>query len=397
MHKSAVVVLVSASLVIASCGERDARVASGRSRPSGARGAVNLDVPTGALAKIADSPLQARTAPAVASMGSKFVVYGGRSLKDHSQPVAGGALYDPRSDSWEELPALPFSGQILDPTLAAVRGGFVLAGARCDGPVVDVDEDGVGCSPGTATSLRFDVSDKRWSELPVPASIHVKDKYVERVALGLSAGSGAKPVLVGALAMAQFDDDSRAWAVITTPEPAGIPCAAAGGLVAASLPDRVTVGIIDVEPGAANVPRSTTASSQRLGSDGTWTQTRNEMDLGPLPEAWLVSCTPTGLVAMADNIDEFAFGIAADAKSGAWRQIQPPPDLAAPVAPPSETAPVLVGTNAVATFDGDSWRIVKAEVQTDVGEAAVNSDGVLLAVSRASGSDQETFVAGKVA
>lgn len=133
-----------------------------------------LNPQTGRWRELPDVPLAARFSPSVAWTGSQLVVAGGHLYTDAQEeiPQMDGAIFDPASETWEQLPDLPsglWPGDGGDTGSAAVAGEqLVFFGSE-------------------VSPLLFDVATRTWSR---------GDPYPDGVTLDGSTVSIGDTVLV---------------------------------------------------------------------------------------------------------------------------------------------------------------------------------------------------------
>jgi hypothetical protein len=92
-----------------------------------ADGAV-LDLATGAWRTTGESPLGARSAVRTAPVGNQILIVGGA---DAARSHADGALYDPRSDSWQPIPA-PEGFAMVEGLVSSTGGTYALGHSSVD-------------------------------------------------------------------------------------------------------------------------------------------------------------------------------------------------------------------------------------------------------------------------
>jgi hypothetical protein len=131
-------------------------------------GTANADLlAPGEVASVAAAPVAGRSSPAAAWTGSEVVLWGGFALDG---PVADGAAYDPRTDSWRPLAPAPLDARS---GAAAVWTGteVIVWGGHGAGPsVVSIDEDGRSHSPTSRSDgAAYDPATDTWRPIaPAP-------------------------------------------------------------------------------------------------------------------------------------------------------------------------------------------------------------------------------------
>lgn len=139
-----------------------------RGNPSARRSEPRWSLKAGGFVELPVSPLR-EFGSVLPIEGGLFVVYGGGTSEPGKVPPLRAQLFDPASGTWIITTEEPF-GPLLQPSLAAVPGGFIVVGVRCDRVEGDTESS---CHPGHVAAGRYSTQDDAWTPLPVPSGVEV--------------------------------------------------------------------------------------------------------------------------------------------------------------------------------------------------------------------------------
>ena len=314
-------------------------------------------------ANVASPPVSPRGPGELSWTGKHLVLVGGEEHTDGKLlPSGDGAIYDPETGEWSELPAMPITPAPYGLASAWTGREVVVVGQPC---VVDDRAEDLECAPSALEAAALDPVAREWRTLELPEQLGRKRDSFAPTAL--SGYDGVAFFAVPGATLGGPPDlwswDGSAWSKLPSP-PVVSPrfcAAAAGSLVAVSSLDEATLSSTGA-PGTAGRAQVAAVLSYNNGQP-SWSAPIANDAATRRPVVANVFCAGSTVVVVPDRGATPQSGLARfDAGSKSWVPASPPPrDLEVPAKPPRAATGVVLLADIGLVYDSnaDEWRSVE--------------------------------------
>jgi len=354
-------VLLSLLVLIAAsgCGER--------------RSATTVNVGRGFVDALVNSPFDGRIHPAVATVDSNLILFGGATdTPDGTTYHTDGTWFSPSDGEWQDTAALPFRPPVSSPAAVGLQGRSALVvGTPCAGN--EPADPLVYCGPGGLVYSVYDLDQDVWT---APRVIEpfvegaTEPRALGAVAIGSTEDAAYFRLLDSTPGRSrdevwEYDTSTERWTQVpTSPIEPDEYCLIDRELVAAATSSQLSLDAAQQPNGRDGVsvtlpdPEVRRRTVLATWDDTEWSEPVEAPYKGPLPPAATVSCAIGAIYFTAglESVQRF------DVSAQAWDELALPEGIGASrVVPVSETDVALVSS-------GFLYKIEDREVGPLLGE-----------------------------